>query len=400
MTISRELSPSLFANATSKPRRGPLDRTLPDWLFASAAPAPGATGATAAKASTVASVGTARSARGRSRADLLTGSPLSSQVSSPLSSPLSSVSSQGSSGSGRSAALEPELPRPGAILDKYRIEEVIGRGGFAVVYRATHLLLESSVAVKFLRPSVLKRHPGLAAALCDEARFAARINHPNVVRVHDVTHTDEITYAVMEFVPGSSLAQVLARQGALPPQEVIRIGIDVAWGLRAGLEQGLIHRDIKPGNILIGGDGRVKIVDLGLALPTLSLPTVAADGASSDGTSRHRGFVGTRGYAAPEQVLSPDSVDFRADVYSLGATLYHAVAGEPPFGKERRPGDPVPSPESRVPGLSAGFATLIRRLLSESPHDRASSYDVLLRELRELQHESPPSRPAPPAARR
>ncbi|HLL24665.1 MAG TPA: serine/threonine-protein kinase, partial [Kofleriaceae bacterium] len=160
---------------------------------------------------------------------------------------------------------EPVTLRPGTIVDKFQIEELLGVGGFAAVYRAKHLLLHSTVALKLLRPDVLARRPALASQLVQEARFAARIEHPNVVRVYDVTHTPAITYIVMEFIRGASLGRLIAERGALAPAAVVRIGLDTVDGLQAGLDQGLIHRDIKPPNILLNDAGVARIVDLGLA---------------------------------------------------------------------------------------------------------------------------------------
>ncbi len=114
----------------------------------------------------------------------------------------------------RRSGSDVDLPSPGAIIDKYRLEEMVGKGGFAAVYRATHLLLNMPVAIKLLRPKAMKKHPNLAALLCEEARFAAKIDHPNVVRIHDVTHTPAITYIVMEFLRGTSLS---ARMKTTPP---------------------------------------------------------------------------------------------------------------------------------------------------------------------------------------
>jgi serine/threonine protein kinase len=249
------------------------------------------------------------------------------------------------------------LPR-GTIIDKYCLDGVLGRGGFAIVYRATHLLLGSTVAIKLIRPRVLARQPGLAELLCQEARFAARLDHPNVVRVHDVTHNDRITYVVMEYIEGRSLAEAIQAQGALPPAEVVRVGLAVTAGLRAGLAQGLIHRDIKPANILLGNDGGVKIVDLGLAHTSAPDERVAALGKPS--------VVGTHGYMSPEQAQDPERVDFRADIHALGVTLYEAATGQLPPG----------------PALPAELAPLVAGMMSRRPEDRPSSYESLEAALR------------------
>lgn len=248
--------------------------------------------------------------------------------------------------------------RPGTIVDKYRIEELLGVGGFAAVYRATHLLLHSTVALKLLRPDVLARRPNLALQLLHEARFAARIEHRNVVRVYDVTHTPAITYIVMELIRGPSLARLIEDRGALPPGRVARIGIDTVDGLQAGLTQGLIHRDIKPPNILLDDTGIARIVDLGLANPI---------GDRDDGPLRDSTVIGTRGYMSPEQIADPRAVDFRSDIYSLGVTLREAATGVAPHS-----GRPLPP----LPPL---LAPIVAWMLAADRDDRPGSY----RELRD-----------------
>jgi serine/threonine-protein kinase len=272
---------------------------------------------------------------------------------------------------------EEALPRTGAIIDKYRLEEVLGTGGFGVVYRATHLILQRPVALKLLRSRILERKPGLAELLCEEARFAARISHPNVVQVFDVTHSPELTYVVMEYVEGRTLAQTIKRDGRLDPEEVMSIGIDVASGLCAALESGIIHRDIKPQNILLTRNGPAKILDLGLARSTTEPPAWSR-------APEREGVVGTYGYMAPEQVDHPEHVDFRADVYSLGVTLYQASTGVPPFPiddpkecVEYHRSHPVPPPEAIVPDLPPPLSYLLRWMLAKDPSRRPSSYAVL-----------------------
>jgi eukaryotic-like serine/threonine-protein kinase len=273
------------------------------------------------------------------------------------------------------ATPEPALPAIGSVIEKYRIEALLGTGGFAAVYRATHLLLRIPVALKLLKPKVLKQRPLLADLLCEEARFAAQLNHPNVVRVFDVTHNPKITYIVMEYIEGESLHQAIHKRTRLRPSEALRLGIDVTQGLKAALDQGLIHRDIKPANILLARNGRAKIVDLGLAQHSDDL---------AKGKETSREVVGTPMYMAPEQALRPEDVDFRADIYSLGATLYHAVTGQPPFQDNdavrvlhMHQSQPVRPPEEIVPGISFDLSRMLLWMLQK---DRAArpDYDQLL----------------------
>jgi eukaryotic-like serine/threonine-protein kinase len=273
------------------------------------------------------------------------------------------------------------LPR-GTIIDKYRIDRLLGRGGFAAVYRATHLLLDTRVALKLLRPQVVARHPYLAKLLHEEARFAARIDHPNVVKVYDVTHSSSITYVVMEYIDGRSLAETIRRSGPLAPARVVEIGTAVIAGLRVALAAGLIHRDIKPANILLGRRGETKIVDLGLVLRTDTSNHERTDPEAPP--ARRASTIGTYGYMAPEQAVDPDGVDFRADIYSLGVTLYEAAVGEPPFPLADAPRclemharAPVPPPEERSPGVPRALSALLLRMLAKNPDDRFPSYDAL-----------------------
>ncbi|MGC4088013.1 MAG: protein kinase [Polyangiaceae bacterium] len=277
----------------------------------------------------------------------------------------------------RRSAPEPDLPQSGAILEKYRIEELIGVGGFAAVYRATHLMLRNQVAIKMLKPSVMKRRPGLAAMLCEEARFAAKIDHPNVVRVFDVTHLPEITYIVMEYLEGRTLAKWIRAEGRLSARDVMRVGIDVARGLEAGLGQGLVHRDIKPQNIIVTRSGTAKIVDLGLA-HSLTLRSDGSDVSKSSGST----LVGTHGYIAPEAGPGRPPTDFRADIYALGVTLYLAAVGQPPFPTvdpdlclRLHREQPVPPPPARV---DAELSRLLLWMLEKKPENRPPSYAALI----------------------
>jgi serine/threonine protein kinase len=301
------------------------------------------------------------------------------------------------------------LPALDTIIDKYRIEEELGHGGFAVVYRATHQLMRTPVAIKLLYPWVLDRHPHLADQLCEEARFTSLIDHRNVVRVHDVTTDARWTYIVMEYIDGMSFGQWCTRHpGDLV--NVLKVAIHVCAGLSAALDQGLIHRDIKPGNILISRTGQAKLVDFGLARrETAQRPRDTESGMRRSGSSTG----GTPAYIAPEQITDFDTADFRADIYSLGATLYHAVTGRPPFVGS----DPLETlrahlhdepmdPRSLRPDLPPALATLLLRMLAKRPDDRPGSYDELTNELKRTYHrlrsglDAPPDHPTTSILRR
>jgi eukaryotic-like serine/threonine-protein kinase len=200
-----------------------------------------------------------------------------------------------------------------------------------------------------------------------------------------VTHSPNITYVVMEYIEGPTLADTIERHGALSPGAVLRTGIGIAEGLDAGLTQGLVHRDVKPANILITRQGTAKLVDFGLAR--------AHDAAwrESRNPNRRASLVGTPAYMAPEQQDDSDTVSFSADIYALGVTLYHAAVGAPPFSAA----DSVscmamhrtrlaPAPEDVVPGFPEPLSRLLLWMLAKSPEARPRSYRVLIQEMTQL----------------
>ncbi len=279
-----------------------------------------------------------------------------------------------SGGLGSGPASRPDgLPAPGSVIDKYRLEELLGTGGFAAVYRATHLLLRTTVAIKLLKPAVARKYPIQAQRLCEEAQFAAQLSHPSIVRVFDVTHTPRITYIVMEYIEGASLQVRLRESGRLPPRRLLWLGVQVCLALKAALAQGLIHGDVKPANILLSKAGAVKLVDLGLARQVDAAP------------GGERLMAGTPNYMAPEQARDAARSDFRSDMYSLGVTLYHAGLGRLPFTSANpaevlalhRTEAPRP-PQSIVPDFPPEVARLLLWLLEKEPAARPSSYEQLL----------------------
>ena len=206
----------------------------------------------------------------------------------------------------------------GSIVSHYQIEEEIGRGGMGVVYRARDVRLDRTVALKFLSSAIT--HDSDA---CDrferEARTAARTEHPSVCGIYDIGETEDgKRFIAMPFYEGSSLAKLIGA-GSLDPNEAISIARQVASGLASVHAHGIIHRDIKPGNIIIGDDGRPRIVDFGIA------KVVGAQTLTSDGST-----LGTFAYMSPEQIRG-EAPDPSTDVWSLGAVLYEMLTGRRPF---------------------------------------------------------------------
>lgn len=273
--------------------------------------------------------------------------------------------------------------RPGTIVGRYRIVEFLGSGSFAAVYLASHLALKSPFSLKILHGEILKSRPGLARMLCDEARIAASVQHPNLVRVVDLCQGADLTYIVLEYIPGLSLAACIRDRGHLPPAEVAAIAVQVARGLQEAHRHGIIHRDIKPANILITDGGDVKLIDLGLAH--------RAGAARQNASSSRKEMIGTPLYMAPEQAENPGGVDFRADIYALGATLYHAAVGHPPFTGRgsaeliaAKQNGTITPPERFGIVLPAEFRDVLYWFLRKDKGSRPESYYVVIETLEAL----------------
>ncbi|MEV7885499.1 serine/threonine-protein kinase [Streptomyces sp. NPDC002817] len=270
--------------------------------------------------------------------------------------------------------------RPSELIGRqvagYRIEREIGRGGMAVVYRARDLRLDRTVALKLLAPE-LARNDTFRRRFTHESRAAAAIDHPHIVPVFEAGETDGVLYIAMRYVDGSDLRHLLDRQGPLAPAVALRIAAQVASALDAAHEHGLVHRDVKPGNILVarGTDSdhpeHAYLTDFGLTKKSLSLTGFTTVGQ----------FVGTLDYVAPEQI-SGKPVDGRCDVYGFACVVYESLAGRPPFRRDddmallwaHQYDDPPPLTESR-PDLAPDVDAVLARGLAKSPDAR---YDTCL----------------------
>jgi eukaryotic-like serine/threonine-protein kinase len=269
------------------------------------------------------------------------------------------------------------------LAGRYRLEHAVARGGAGVVWRATDTSLGRPVAVKLLRPE-LEDDATTVTRLKREAAAAAALTHPNAVVVYDIGEHDGRVHLVMEWVDGVSLDALLAH-GALPADEVALIGHDVARALAAAHDRGLVHRDVKPSNILVTRGGVAKIADFGIA-------TVL--GAAQSRLTDTGAVVGTAGYLAPEQ-LSDAPIDPRTDVYALGLVLNQAVTGNEPFGTgtaievaQRRLTLEPPRPSDVVPGISAALDQVIVQATRRDPDQRFATAADLTRALAPLASES------------
>ncbi len=270
--------------------------------------------------------------------------------------------------------------QPGqTIAGKYRIVGKLGRGGMGVVYEAEDLRLERTVALKFL-PAGLTADPEARERFIHEARTASSLDHPNICTIHDVDETEDGgLYIAMACYPGEPLKDRIAR-GSLSPADAVRIAAEVAEGLAKAHEHGIVHRDIKPGNIMVTTDGRAKILDFGLAKL-----------AGEARLTRPGTTVGTVAYMSPEQARG-DEVDARTDLWSLGVILYEMAAGSLPFGRdsERAILHAIVHEEPRTvkelrPGFPAGIAGVIRKALAKDPDRRYASAREMASDLRQLE---------------
>jgi serine/threonine protein kinase len=261
----------------------------------------------------------------------------------------------------------------GFQLAGYRIVERIGIGGTGTVYLGEHALMKRRVAIKVL-PTPLANDPTTRQRFMREAQVAGMLDHRNVVQVLDFREENGLYAIIMEYVHGPNLQQLLNRRGAQPVAQACEVVRQAALGLQHAHEAGLVHRDVKPANLLLDSTGVVKVLDLGLARYTNS------EGESLTQKFNGKMVMGTADYLPPEQALSLHDVDHRADIYSLGATLYALLAGQPPFhegsiGQKLLWHQTVMPPrlDQIRPDVPAELASLVERMMAKAPADRPDS---------------------------
>ena len=251
---------------------------------------------------------------------------------------------------------------------RYRVESLLGSGGMSVVHRARDAELNREVAVKVLAEN-LAEDDDFRRRFLREARIAARLSHPNVVGVYDTGEEAGRPFIVMELVHGETLADLLARRGRLAPAEVVELGRQAAAGLAHAHAHGLVHRDVKPQNLLLRADGVLKIADFGIARPATATQRVTEIGT----------VLGTAAYLAPEQAAGED-VSASADVYSLGAVLYECLTGRTPHRGDTlvqlvtaQQRDPITPVRELAPEAPAALEDVVMRCLARNPDYRPVS---------------------------
>ncbi|MBE6391780.1 MAG: serine/threonine protein kinase [Lentisphaerae bacterium] len=281
-----------------------------------------------------------------------------------------------------SSMLRAASKKAGEIIGKYRVIRCLGIGGMGEVYLVEHTLLNTRCALKLLKSEIARQDPEMRARLLREARLASQIQHPNLIAVLDaeLDENSDSCYIVMEYVDGVSIENILA-DGPMLEQRSLEIISSVAEALREAALHKIIHRDIKPANIMLSSTGEVKLADLGIA-------KVESDNKHNMTLTMDNAVLGTPNYASPEQLRSSHRVDSRADIYSLGATLYHMLTGKRPFEAESVFGvmanvleKDIPPVHSLNPAVSVRTSDLIARMMAKKRENRPADFDELLKEL-------------------
>ncbi|MBC7473418.1 MAG: serine/threonine protein kinase [Candidatus Sericytochromatia bacterium] len=274
-------------------------------------------------------------------------------------------------------------PEIGEFVGKYKIESFLGQGYTSNVYKAKHKHLNTDVALKILSSDLMIKDPNMKNIFFNEALNNAKLSHNNLVRVLDIDDEFEYTYIVMEYVDGFTLDSIINHLKIVEPLKTIRVGLEICKALRHALSLNIIHRDVKPANIMINKNSDIKLTDFGLSK-------------SLDETNKFEkskgDIFGTPYYMSPEQFMDSENVNFHSDMYSLGVTLYHLITGRLPF-ETNNLGELISMhinelpirPETINPIVSEAFSNLILKLMEKDPEMRHYSYDKLIDDLEKIE---------------
>lgn len=264
----------------------------------------------------------------------------------------------------------------------YIVERELGEGGMGTVYLARHTVLDQQVAIKALSP-VLAGDESLRVRFIQEANIQAKLRHPGIVQVLTAEMEGEQPSLIMEYIEGKSLSEVIDVRGALPVDDAIRIMRQVLSAVAYAHKQGVIHRDLKPSNVMVMAHGEAKVTDFGIA------KVLGSSKLTRTGTT-----MGSAHYMSPEQILNPDRVDARSDIYSLGCVFYELLTGRPPFGdkdiagtgndfqiKTAHVNEAAPAMDTLKNGIPDWLALSVMRMLNKDPEQRASSCDAILTQI-------------------
>jgi serine/threonine-protein kinase len=272
---------------------------------------------------------------------------------------------------------------PPRQIPGYQLIGRIGAGANAVVYKARQVSLDRLVAIKIL-PKKSSQNPQFVKRFYAEGRSAARLNHPNIVAALDVGKHADVYFFIMEYVEGHTVYEHLVKEGSYPERDALAIVIQIAKALDHAHKAGLIHRDVKPGNILITTEGIAKLADMGLARAVSNLEVAKAEAGKT---------YGTPNYIAPEQIRGEIDIDGRADIYGLGATFYHMLTGRPPFMSDglkevlrKHLKEPLVPPDHINTGLSAGISEVIEIMMAKRKEDRYNKVEELLTDLEAIRN--------------
>ena len=274
---------------------------------------------------------------------------------------------------------------PGETFEKYTIVKLLGRGGMGAVYLVRHNVLDSLFALKVLSPEVAERNTQFVDRFIREAKLACKIKHPNLIAVHDAGKNREngMYYLIMDYVSGGSVRDLLKAQGRILPEKALGITRQVASALNEACRYRMVHRDIKPDNIMFAADGTAKLADLGIAKSANDQDTMLTVDAS---------VFGTPAYMSPEQAMDSSRVDCRADIYSLGIVLFEMLAGQRPYRgsgtieilSQVLKDDEIPDVREFCPGISAEVAALVRDMTSKQLFRRIASPDEIIKRIQQI----------------